>query len=139
MMDQEYEEDLLFRRLAKVKTLVEEGKVPDNDLIEQVCSLVEIILGDDWWEISGRISRSKAMFGTGYSVRYDLVKNSIDIQTVIGKGKKYLINIIYILSLYYRQIITAAYSTTVYLDQGDRSGDHPWYVPTLHLARKPGR
>ena len=90
MMDQEYEEDLLFRRLAKVKTLVEEGKVPDNDLIEQVCSLVEIILGDDWWEIAWKISRSKAMFGTGYSVRYDLVKNSIDIQTVIGKGEIYI-------------------------------------------------
>ena len=92
MMDQEYEEDLLFRRLAKVKTMVEEGKIPDNDLIEQVCSLVEIILGDDWWEIAGRISRSKAMFGTGYSVRYDLVKHSTDIQTVKEKGKKGVIN-----------------------------------------------
>ena len=87
-MDQEYEEDLLYRRLCHVKTVLEEGKEDKKDVVEKVCSLLEEILGEGWWEVAGRISRSKTMLGTGYRVRYDLVMNNTDIQTVRVKGKK---------------------------------------------------
>ena len=86
-MDQtEYEEDILYRKLNSVQTMIEDGNTSEKDLLEQICSLLEIILRDNWWEVGGRISRSKTMFGTGYKARYELVKNNMDIKTVKGKG-----------------------------------------------------
>ena len=86
MNQTEYEEDIVYRRLSCVKTLIEDGNMLEKDLLEQTFSLLETILQDNWWEIGGRISRSKTMFGTGYTVRYELVKNNMDIKTVKGKG-----------------------------------------------------
>ena len=76
MNQTEYEEDIVYRRLSCVKTLIEDGNMLEKDLLEQTFSLLETILQDNWWEIGGRISRSKTMFGTGYTVRYELVKNN---------------------------------------------------------------
>ena len=78
---------MIYRKLNSVKTLIEDGNTPEKDLLAQIFSLLEIILRDAWWEIGGRISSSKTMFGTGYKVRYELVKNNMDIKTVKGKGK----------------------------------------------------
>ena len=86
MDETEYDEDLIYRKLNSVKTLIEDGNIPEKDLLAQILSFLEIILRDAWWEIGGRISRSKTMFGTGYKVRYELVKNNMDIKTVKGKG-----------------------------------------------------
>ena len=89
--------DMVHKKLNHVKSLLEDEEVSEKDLVQQIGSLLEDILRDNWWEIAGRISRSKTMFGTGYKVRYDLVKNNTDIKTVKGKGKlaskpKYMIN-----------------------------------------------
>ena len=86
-MDQtDYDENALYRKLNSVKTLIEDGNTSERDMLEQICSLLQIILRDNWWEVGGRISRSKTMFGTGYKARYELVKNNMDIKTVKGKG-----------------------------------------------------
>ena len=87
MDETEYDEDILYRKLNSVKTLIEDLNTSQKDLLEQTCSLLERILRDNWWEVGGRISRSKTMFGTGYKVRYELVKNNMDVKTVKGKGK----------------------------------------------------
>ena len=86
------EEEIIHKKLNHVKTLLqeEELQLSDESLVEQIGSLLEYILRDNWWEVAGRISRSKTLFGTGYKVRYDLVKNNTDIRTVKGKGKLYL-------------------------------------------------
>ena len=83
----EYEEELVYRKMAQIKSKIEEAKDSDDLIVEQLGPLLEMILMDCWWEIAGRISRSKTMFGTGYKVRYELVKNNIDVRTVKGKGK----------------------------------------------------
>ena len=86
MDETEYNEDIIYRKLNGVKTLIEDGSTSEKDLLDQIVSLLERILRDNWWEIGGSISRSKTMFGTGYKVRYELVKNNMDIKTVKGKG-----------------------------------------------------
>ena len=87
MDETECDEDMIYRKLNSVKTLIEDGNTTEKDLLEQIFSLLERILRDNWWEVGGRISRSKTMFGTGYKARYELVKNNMDIKTVKGKGK----------------------------------------------------
>ena len=74
-----------------VKTLLEkEGNGGlEKDLIEQVGNILEEIFGDDWWEVGGRICSCKEMLGTGYGVRYDLVKDNNDVRTCAGKGRWY--------------------------------------------------
>ena len=81
--------EVIHKKINHVKSLLEEEMLDEQeiDLVEQIGRLLENILGDNWWVISGRLSRSAALFGTGYQVRYDLVKNNVDLRTVQGKGK----------------------------------------------------
>ena len=52
----EYDEDITYRKLNSVKTLIEDGSMSEKDLLKQIVSLFEIILRDAWWEVGGRIS-----------------------------------------------------------------------------------
>ena len=96
MAQSDYDEDMIYRKLSHVKTLMEDGKLSEKELVEQVGSVIETILGDNWWEVAGRISRSKTMFGTGYKARFDLVQNNTDLQTVKGKGRLLLLHILHL-------------------------------------------
>jgi len=90
--------EVIHKKINHVKSLLEEEMLDEQeiDLVEQIGRLLENILGDNWWVISGRLSRSAALFGTGYQVRYDLVKNNVDLRTVQGKGRLLIKHILHL-------------------------------------------
>ena len=82
----EYEEDAIFKKVASIKKLFEDENVREKIIIEQMGIIMELVLTDNWWEIAGRLSKSRALLGTGFQVRFDVVKNNVEIRSIKGKG-----------------------------------------------------